>query len=506
MIGERVKPKFLWFRISIVFGLLLALLLLVQTVFTYRYVAQNLVAQEAQREADRRMQSIARAARLTGSKEPSALAPVLHELVHEAPEQIAWIRILNMDGKVLAESEKVSGAPVYKRDDLGKMMDDRMRRPQRLRTASGAVLVVVNPMRFGAPALTRGSENPAARIAQRPPDATDAPGGRGGRGGRGAPEMAEIALYFDGVSANFLPLRVNLIVGCSAAFALMAALIVIGLRFRHYMRGKHIEEELSLARRVQYDLFPPENALIGNLCFAARCVPAYQVGGDLYDVFETDDAGVGLVLGDVSGKGLPAALLMGVVQGAVRASHITGEAINHEQAAERLNHLLCLKTARERFVSLFWCYYDRQAGLLRYVNAGHLPPLLLRQNGAGQEVERLDSGGPVLGLLPGARYKQAQVAVQPGDLLIVFSDGILEAANSRDEEFGEEGVLASAKKHWTLPPGELCAAMLEDVRTFLGKELPQDDQTLLLVKLDVKLDPAALPADRTAALAVSAPA
>jgi sigma-B regulation protein RsbU (phosphoserine phosphatase) len=104
------------------------------------------------------------------------------------------------------------------------------------------------------------------------------------------------------------------------------------------------------------------------------------------------------------------------------------------------------------------------------------------------------------------RYKQAQVAVQPGDLLIVFSDGILEAANSRDEEFGEEGVLGSAKKHWTLPPGELCAAMLEDVRTFLGKELPQDDQTLLLVKLDAKPDPPALPADRTAALAVSAPA
>ncbi len=498
-----MKPKFLWFRISIVFGLLLGLVLLVQTVVTYNYVAQSLVSQEAQREADRRMQSIARAARLTGSREPSALVPVLHELVHEAPDQIAWIRILNMDGKVLAESGNVKGAPAYKAGELGTMTDDRARRPKQMNTASGRVFVVVNPMRFGPPNFSRGPDDPAARIAQVPSPPVAAPepgspatptadapegrgrGGRNGRSGRGAPDMAEIALYFDGVSANFLPLRVNLIVGCSAAFALMASLIIMGLRFRHYMRGKHIEEELSLARRVQNDLFPVENSVASSLCFAAKCVPAYQVGGDLYDVFETDDGCVGLVLGDVSGKGLPAALLMGVVQGAVRASHITGVAANHEQAAERLNHLLCMKTARERFVSLFWCYYDQGAGVLRYINAGHLPPLLIRQNGVKQEVERLDSGGPVLGLLPGVRYKQAEVHVQPGDLLVVFSDGILEAANSRDEEFGEEGVVASVRKHWTLAPGDLCASILEDVRAFLGKELPQDDQTLLLVKLDV---------------------
>lgn len=497
-----MKPKFLLFRISIFFGLALGLLLLVQTVRTYRYVSENLVRQEAQREADRRMQSIGRAARLTGSRSPESLTPVLHELVHEAPSQIAWIRILSMEGKVLAESEAVKEAPKYKNGDLGRMMGDRDRKPRELKTDSGAVLVVVNPMRFGPPTFTRGPDDPATRIAQTPAPPplvgeqppvpavpADAEGrGRGGRGrnggGRGPGEMTEIALYFDGVSANFLPLRENLIVGSSAAFALMAAVIVIGLRFRHYMRGKHIEEELSLARRVQLDLFPAEDSVSSQLAFAAKCVPAYQVGGDLYDVFETDDGQVGLVLGDVSGKGLPAALLMGVVQGAVRASHMTGAASNHEQAAERLNHLLCMKTARERFVSLFWCYFDQQASVLRYVNAGHLPPLLVRQKDGVQEVDRLDSGGPVLGLLPGMRYKQAEAKVQPGDLLVVFSDGILEAANSKDEEFGEEGVLASVQKHWNLSPGDLCAAILEDVKAFLGKELPQDDQTLLVVRLD----------------------
>jgi sigma-B regulation protein RsbU (phosphoserine phosphatase) len=209
------------------------------------------------------------------------------------------------------------------------------------------------------------------------------------------------------------------------------------------------------------------------------------VGGDLYDVFETDDGEVALVLGDVSGKGLPAALLMGVVQGAVRASCGTGAAANHEQAAERLNHLLCMKTAHERFVSLFWCFFDRQASVLRYINAGHLPPLLVRyENAAEPRIIRLDQGGPVLGLLPGARYTQTVEPVQPGDLLVVFSDGILEATDAQEAEFGEEGIVNAVEKHWNRTPSEICAAILEDVRVFLGKELPHDDQTLLIARLD----------------------
>jgi hypothetical protein len=421
------------------------------------------------------MQSIARAARLTGSRDSATLTPVLHELVHEAPTQLAWIRILSFDGKVLAESESPPDAPRYQAGDLGNLISNRERRPAERKTASGDVIVIVNAMRFGPPALPRAPNDPSFRIMQTPVP----PAGRGG------PDIAEIAVFLDGVSTNFGLLRQNLIVGCSAAFALMAAVIVIGLRFRHYMRGKHMEEELTLARRVQRDLFPSEDSLASSLQFAARCLPSYEVGGDLYDVFEMDDGRVGMVLGDVSGKGLPAALLMGVVQGAVRASSVTGAPSRHERAAERLNHLLCMKTARERFVSLFWCYFDRPASMLRYVNAGHLPPLLVRQDRDGQQkVIRLDSGGPVLGLLPGARYTQAQVQVERGDLLVVFSDGILEAANSKDEEFGEAGVLASVARNWNTSAREICGGILADVRTFLGKELPQDDQTLLVIQLD----------------------
>src|SRR5205085_12351591 len=125
----------------------------------------------------------------------------------------------------------------------------------------------------------------------------------GGRGrGRRPPEAVEIGLYLSGISTKFGPLQTNLIVGLSAAIALLVSMLIIGLRFRDYMRRKHIEEELTVARRVQLDMFPTDDSLPARLGFAARCVPAYQVGGDLYDVFETDDGEVGLVLGDVSGK------------------------------------------------------------------------------------------------------------------------------------------------------------------------------------------------------------
>ena len=106
-------------------------------------------------------------------------------------------------------------------------------------------------------------------------------------------------------------------------------------------------------------------------------MPAWEVGGDLYDVFETDDGRTALVLGDVSGKGLSAALLMGLVQGVVRATGTTASPLDHQQGAERLNRFFG-KTANERFVSLFWSYFNANEGILRYINAGHVPPLLIR--------------------------------------------------------------------------------------------------------------------------------
>jgi serine phosphatase RsbU (regulator of sigma subunit) len=459
---DSAKSRYFWFKASIVLGALLGLVLLFQTLLTYRYVASNMVRLEAKREADRKMQSLIRGARIAGDRNVTTLHPLMDELVKEAPQQIAWMRILDMSGHVLRATGKTSGAPSYATTALDKIVEDRERLPEIRNTPSGPVLVTLNPLFIGLPPTSGNSVSRAM------------PG----------VGLIEIAIYLNGVSTRFGPLRQNLIVGCSAAFALLAAVVIIAVRFRKYLRGKQVEEQLAMARLVQFDLLPPGTLLTRELEFAAQCVPAWQVGGDFYDAFETGDHQVGLVLGDVSGKGLSAALLMGVVQGAVHASNATGAPSNHEQSAERLNHLLCMKTARERFVSLFWCYFDPLHSTLSYINAGHLPPLLIRKRPSGEfDVHRLDQGGPVLGIVPGATYHQTRLPVQPGDLLVVFSDGIVEATNSFGEEFGEDRILAEMEENWAGSPTDIRDAILAKVREFLGKEVAHDDQTLMVVRL-----------------------
>jgi serine phosphatase RsbU (regulator of sigma subunit) len=458
---ESAKRRYLPFKAAIALGALLGLVLVLQTVLTYRYVSGLMVRQEAKREADRKMQALIRESRPSGSRSVAALRPLMDELVKEAPQQIAWMRVLDMTGKPLTESGKAGEAPGYAANTLDKIVEDRERLPNVRKTAAGPVLVTLNPLFVGLPRTGKGLARTMPGVG-----------------------IIEIAIYVNGVSTRFGPLRQNLIVGCSAGFSLLAAVIIIGVRFRYYLRGKQVEEQLAMARLVQFDLLPPGKLKTRNVEFAAQCVPAWQVGGDFYDAFETDDHQMALILGDVSGKGLSAALVMGVVQGAVHVSNGTGPAVNHEHSAEQLNQLLCMKTARERFVSLVWCYFDPIASRLGYINAGHLPPLLVRRTDSGSfEVLRLDDGGPVLGVLPGATYRQSRVAVQPGDLLVVFSDGILEAANAADEEFGEERILQAVEENWSESPTEICDAVLAKVRNFLGKQLPHDDQTLMVVRL-----------------------
>jgi phosphoserine phosphatase RsbU/P len=308
---------------------------------------------------------------------------------------------------------------------------------------------------------------------------------RAGRPGPGVkPVLLELAIYLDSVSVSFGPLRQHAIVGCLAAFALLGAMGIIGLRFGHYMRGKQLEQQLTLARSVQTDLLPSGSPVSKSLDFSAACLQASEVGGDFYDVFEVENGQSALVLGDVSGKGISAALLMGVIHGAVRSSCWTGSALDHEESSRRLNRLLCAKTANERFASLFSCYFDPETARLRYVNAGHLPPLLVSRSGADLQVRRLEEGGPVLGLLPSAKYEQGSVSVEPGDLLVMYSDGVLEAQGSDQEEFGEARVLEIIRQNWNQSPDEIRDAILRSVASFLGGQQPHDDQTLLVVRLE----------------------
>ncbi len=505
---EKVASYF-WVKVSIGLGLILGLLLLVQTVGTYRYVSRSMVRQEAQAEADRKVTGINRLLRNT-SREATDYKAAIDEVLRDSPQTVAWLRILNSDGKVIASAGNLSEAPKWTAEALRNEMVQRGQQHQDVRqTKAGEILLSVSPIgrggfgrngRGGAPPDQARGQNPNNQSAPppfavvperqeqptQPPRPEGATGGfqpRGGGRGPGGP-LVETAIYLDGISISFAPLLMPLGVGSTAAIALLAAVVLIGLRFPSYISGKQYEEELALARRVQNDLFPRDGVPTSNLEFAARFIPSRQVGGDLYDIFETDDRGVAIVLGDVSGKGLSAALLMGVVQGAVRTSSDTGLATHHEYAAERLNHLLCMKTARERFVSLFWCYLNPEGNRLSYINAGHLPAVLVRERFGRADCWRLEQGGgPVLGVLPGARYRQAEVDIEPGDLLVIFSDGVSEATNAEGAEFGEDGIMESVKRVWKNSAAGVCDGILADVRKFLGDMPPHDDQTLLVVRL-----------------------
>jgi len=207
------------------------------------------------------------------------------------------------------------------------------------------------------------------------------------------------------------------------------------------------------------------------------------VGGDFYDVQALPRDRLAISLGDVSGHGIPAALLMGMVHGAVSSESVATQEVP-DRIAARLNALLLKKSSGERFASLIWCVYDPQSGRLEYVNAGHPPGLLIRHGeGSGTRVLRLGDGGPVLGVLPEATYLTAVVDAVDGDLLVLYSDGIVETMNDRGEYYGEGRLLAAVDQHRHLPAGVICAAVLSGVTAF-GRRVPAaDDRTMLVVRL-----------------------
>jgi len=144
--------------------------------------------------------------------------------------------------------------------------------------------------------------------------------------------------------------------------------------------------------------------------------------------------------------------------------------------------LLCQKTASERFTSLFWGYFDPQRSTIQYINAGHLPPLLLRKTDGKLEVHRLDIGGPVMGLLPDASFQQGEQYVAPGDLLVAFSDGVAEATNVAGEEFGDKRLIATVNELWNSSASDIRNSIHNRLKEFTGDVPVGDDQTLIVVR------------------------
>jgi serine phosphatase RsbU (regulator of sigma subunit) len=472
---------YIWFKLALVMGSVLGLVLLVQSVRTYYRVSERNVIEELSREATRQRDALPREA-FDPEQDQAKLKSLLAELRQESPSKIAWVRLLDSEGKVTIQV----GNPVGPPSKSGQAPFGRglaLPAPESRLTPEGWVRVVV--MRFFSRRGSGGSRGAAGGAAPAPQTGRGEPPrfDRGFPGGPGAfrPRFLEVALYFSSASEVYGALLGDLVINSTAALGLVASMVLLYFRLPNYVNGKRLEQQTELARQVQMDLLPQAEFAVRNLDFAAECVPAWQVGGDFYDVFSGDDGRVAIVLGDVSGKGLPASVVVGLLLGAVRASNWMGGTAEHEASSGRLSELLRTRTALERFASLFWCYYEPETQALRYINAGHPPPILVKRGAAGEvEILRLEEGGPVLGVVPGVAYRQGQVSAGPGDLLIVYSDGVVEATNAAGEQFEEERLREVIRQNSGRPPVEIRDLVLEQVHRFLGEQRAQDDLTLVV--------------------------
>jgi sigma-B regulation protein RsbU (phosphoserine phosphatase) len=242
-------------------------------------------------------------------------------------------------------------------------------------------------------------------------------------------------------------------------------------RTRHHAREQHD------ALLIQRALMPATLPVTARFEVVGAWQPAGTLGGDCYDVFTFTPDILGLSIADVAGKGLPAALLMSSLQAAMRA--FAGEASPPPVVCGSVNRLLCAQMIAGRFVTMAYLRLDAARGVLTYANAGHNPPLLARARG---QVEALHPSGTVLGVFPDAEYTGREVAFHSGDRLLLYTDGVTEARNRDDEEFGEERLSAALARHRHLGAAELHTAVMEEVTRFATAGF-QDDATLIAVAI-----------------------
>jgi serine phosphatase RsbU (regulator of sigma subunit)/catechol 2,3-dioxygenase-like lactoylglutathione lyase family enzyme len=247
-----------------------------------------------------------------------------------------------------------------------------------------------------------------------------------------------------------------------------------------------MSQELELARHVQSRLFPQTRPVLSTLEYAAVCIQARHVGGDYYDFLELGRDQLGLVVGDVCGKGVAAALLMANLQAHLRnqcASYSSRPYVPFvlEQPQRFLlsvNRLFYENTSDSAFATLFFAEYNDKTRRLRYANCGHLPALLLRQDG---QLERLEPTCTVLGLFKGWDCSAGEWDLSPGDTVAFYTDGVTESFNPDGEEFGEARLVEALRRHRNLPLPNLLASLVDTVRSFSPHE-QQDDITMLVAK------------------------
>ena len=237
------------------------------------------------------------------------------------------------------------------------------------------------------------------------------------------------------------------------------------------------QSELEIAANVQQKLFPRKLRRLESLDYAGRCVSAREVGGDYYDFLEMPGSSIGFVLGDVSGKGVPAALLMANLQACFR-SQPPQALLRPAEVLATINQHFFGSTAAERFATLVFAIYDDATRHVRYVNCAHCPPLLLR---AGGEIETLDPTATMLGAFEEWSCSEGAATLNPGDTLLLYSDGVTEAGADGGDEFGEARLVHTLRANQSLPAEALVQAIIDDVNEFSGAAR-SDDVTVVALR------------------------
>ena len=246
----------------------------------------------------------------------------------------------------------------------------------------------------------------------------------------------------------------------------------------HRLDESRLNRELEMAAKVQQELFPRVLPNVPGLDYAGACKPARGVSGDYYDFIPLGEGRLGMLLADVSGKGAPAALLGASLHTAVRANaSAAGDRCG--EVLVKANTLLFETTTADRFATVFYGVYDPEAKALTYANAGHCPPMLVRQG----TCVRLDSLTPPVGMFPVLASAQRSVALIPGDWLLIFSDGIPEAANLNEEEFGDQRLLQALTRIKHDTAAAICGRIVDEVREHIREQRQADDITLITARV-----------------------
>jgi sigma-B regulation protein RsbU (phosphoserine phosphatase) len=243
---------------------------------------------------------------------------------------------------------------------------------------------------------------------------------------------------------------------------------------------ERMNREIEIAREVQQRLFPQHIPHLPGVDLAGMCRPASEVGGDYYDLIEMESGHLGFAIGDVSGKGISAALIMASLRASLRGL-ILDDPGDLARMMQKVSRLVYEASSSSRYATFFFAILDPQTRAFRYVNAGHNPPVLLRAS--SDERLRLEACGPVVGLLPSTAYEAQSVTLAPGDVLIAYTDGISEAMTAEDEEWGEDRMLAAVPRAASASAAEILHRIFLAADAFTAGAEQHDDMTLLVMKI-----------------------